>query len=549
MDLQAILPEARIRAMTEAGLWPNKLVLDYLDDAVAGDPERLAIVGYQSETGEITRLSYAEVDRLSRKVALALIGLGVGVGEVVSFQLPNWWQVTVLHIACVRIGAISNPLMPIFRERELTFMLGLVETKVLVAPASFRGFDYSAMVANMAADLPALAHAFFIGGDGEDAFEPTFLAGDDVPADAAAAIFRDRRPGPNDVTEIIYTSGTTGEPKGAMHTANTLFGCLTPFQRSLPMTADDVFLMASPLAHQTGFLYGMLAPIMLGARSVLQDLWNPRQAVEIIRDNGATFTMASTPFLNDLAEQGEPGSDDTASLRTFLAAGAPVPPALVERAQQRLDIEVLSGWGMTEVGLATCCRPGDPPEKIFGTDGRAMEGSDVQVVDAGGAVVAVGAEGFLKTRGSALFVGYLKRPNLYNLDDDGWFDTGDLARIDGDGYIRISGRSKDIMIRGGENIPVVEVEAVLFRHPAVQDVAIVGVPDPRLGERGCAYVQLKPDATLDLGEMIDYLAAEKMARQYLPEFLEIVDEFPRTPSGKIQKFVLRERAKALAPQG
>ena len=549
MDLQAILPEARIREMTETGLWPDKLVVDYLDDALAHDPERLAIVGYESETGGTTRLSYAEVDRLSRKVALALVGLGVGVGDVVSFQLPNWWQFTVLHIACVRIGAISNPLMPIFRERELTFMLGLAETKVLVAPARFRGFDYAAMVANMRADLPALSHAFFIGGDGTDAFEPTFLAGDDGPGEPAAAIFQDRRPGPNDVTEIIYTSGTTGEPKGVMHTANTLFGCLTPFHPWLQIGADDVILMASPMAHQTGFLYGMLAPIMLGARSVLQDLWNPSQAVEIIRDNGATFTMASTPFLNDLAAAGEPGGTDTASLRTFLAAGAPVPPTLVERAQQRLDVEVLSGWGMTEVGLATCCRPGDRPEKIFGSDGHALEGSDVQVVDRAGAVAAIGTEGLLKTRGSALFVGYLKRPQLYDLDDDGWFDTGDLARIDGDGYIRISGRSKDIMIRGGENIPVVEVEAVLFRHPAVQDVAIVGVPDNRLGERGCAYVQLKPDATLDFGEMINYLEAEKMARQYLPEFLEIVDEFPRTPSGKIQKFVLRERAKALAPQG
>ena len=546
MDLQAILPEARIREMTEAGLWPDKLVLDYLDDAVAGGPDRPAIVGYNSETGETTTLSYAEFDRLSRKVALALIGLGVEVGEVVSCQLPNWWQFTVLHVACVRIGAISNPLMPIFRERELSFMLGLAEAKVLVAPASFRGFDYRAMVADLRADLPALDHAFFIGGDGDDAFEGTFLAGDDVPADAASAIFADRRPGPNDVTEIIYTSGTTGEPKGAMHTANTLFGCLGPFHKWLPMTADDVFLMASPMAHQTGFLYGMLAPIMLGARSVLQDLWNPRRAIEIIRDNRATFTMASTPFLNDLAGQGEPGSDDVASLRTFLSAGAPVPPALVERAQQRLDVQVLSGWGMTEVGLATCCRPGDPPEKIFATDGHVMEGSDVQVVDAGGAVVPVGVEGFLKTRGSAMFVGYLKRPNLYSLDDDGWFDTGDLARMDADGYIRISGRSKDIIIRGGENIPVVEVEAVLFRHPAVQDVAIVGVPDQRLGERGCAYVQCKPGASLDFGEMIDHLAAENMARQYLPEFLEIVDEFPRTPSGKIQKFVLRERAKTLA---
>ena len=546
MELQAILPESRIQEMARAGHWPDRLVLDYLDDALAEGPDRPAITDHNSETGQSTTLSYGDLDRTCRNFALTLVGLGVGVGDVVSFQLPNWWQFAALHIACVRIGAISNPLMPIFRERELTFMLGLAEAKLLVAPARFRGFDYRAMVANMRPDLPALEHVFFIGGAGEDAFEPAFMAATEVPQDAAEAIFHDRRPGPNDVIEIIYTSGTTGEPKGAMHTANTQFASLVSANRNLGLTRDDVVLMASPLAHQTGFLYGILLPIMLGARSVLQDVWNARRAVEIIAGTGATFTMASTPFLNDLTEQGDVESHDISSLRTFLAAGAPVPPALVERAQQRLEIEVLSGWGMTEIALATCCQPGDPPEKIFGTDGRTLEGYEVRVIDSDGKPAPVGVEGLLQSRGAPMFVGYLKRPNLYAVDADGWFDTGDLARMDADGYIRISGRSKDIIIRGGENIPVVEVEAVLFRHPAVDDVAIVGVPDPRLGERACAYVTLKPDATLGLGDMIDYLEAEKMAKQYLPEFLEIVDEMPRTPSGKIQKFVLRERAKALA---
>ena len=547
MDLGRILPDARIAEMRASGIWKDKLVLDYLEEALAKTPDRTAIISYDGETDSVTELSYRDVDRLSKRFALSLLDRGIGPGDVVSLQLPNWWQFSLMHLACVRVGAITNPLMPIFREAQLVFMLGFAEAKAMIAPAVYRGFDYRPMIAGMRPELPALEHVFFIGDTGDNSFEEHFLAPEREGANDADDRLAGLRPGPHDVIEIIYTSGTTGAPKGVMHTTNTLFCHLYDWNNRLGLTGDDVFLMSSPMAHQTGFIWGILIATMHGTTAVLQDRWEPAKAAKIIERHGASFTMASTPFLNDLANLPELDQYDVSSLRIFIAAGAPVPPTLVQQAQQRIGVKVLSGWGMTECACATVCRPGDPPEKIFGSDGISLACNAVRVVDDGGNTAPPGVEGLLKVTGAALFVGYLKRPELHGTDNDGWFDTGDLARMDEDGYIRISGRSKDIIIRGGENVPVVEIEATIFRHPAVQDVTIVGMPDPRLGERGCAFVTLNADASLSFDELIDYLEAQKTTKHYLPVRLEILGEFPRTPSGKIQKFKLREIAKDLTP--
>ncbi|MCG8546996.1 MAG: AMP-binding protein, partial [Alphaproteobacteria bacterium] len=486
MSLGVILPPERIASMTACGDWADKLVLDYLDAVLAEDPDRLAITDHNSETGVSSALTYGELARTARRMALAFIDIGVAPGDVVSFQLPNWWQFPALHLACVYAGAISNPLMPIFRERELRFMVGFARSKVFIAPARFRGFDHQAMMESLRPDLPDLVHTFYIGADGDSSFEDAFLS--DREPSAHESALTDRRPGPNDVTQILYTSGTTGEPKGVMHTANTLFAPLPPYAERLGLGRGDVVFMASPLAHQTGFMYGILLPIMLGIPTVLQDVWSPEAAALNIQDSGATYTMASTPFLADLTDLPDLERYDVSRFRVFLSAGAPIPRSLVERATERLGCHVVSGWGMTEVGCVTCCGPGDPPEKVFGSDGSALPGSQVMIVSADGSRAPHDEEGILKARANGLFVGYLRRPEAVELDADGWFDTGDYARMDADGYIRITGRAKDLVIRGGENVPVVEVEELLYRHSAVRECAVVAMPDPRLGERACAFV-------------------------------------------------------------
>jgi cyclohexanecarboxylate-CoA ligase len=245
----------------------------------------------------------------------------------------------------------------------------------------------------------------------------------------------------------------------------------------------------------------------------------------------------------NLAE--EPRARVARTLRTWVCAGAPIPRVLVEAATKRLGAKILSGWGMTENGALTVTRPDDPPEKVFDTDGLPLHGHEIRIVDAEGRPLPPGAEGELQARGPGSFVGYLKRPQLFGTDAEGWFGTGDLARMDEDGYVRIVGRSKDIIIRGGENIPVVEIEGLLYRHPAVQDAAIVAMPHERLGEQGCAFVTPKPGRALSMEDVKAWLEKHGVAKNYWPERLEVVEAMPRTPSGKIQKFKLRETARAL----
>ncbi len=534
---------ARRKAMIAAGLWKDRLLLDYFDANMRDAPQSTAIVAHDVTNGTRTRLSYQDLGEKVASIAINLARLGVASGDVVSFQLPNWWQFTALHLACLRVGAITNPLMPILRRRELEFMLNHARSKVIVTPKRFREFDYAGMIAGMREALPHLRHALVIGGDGEAAFE-TLLESHAGKAEVDA-LFAARRPSPDDVIELLYTSGTTGEPKGVTHTSNTLVSSLLPYIDRLHLSKRDIVFMASPLAHQTGFMYGLMMPIVLGTHVVLQDIWNRKVAADIFEAEKTTFTMASTPFLADLTEEAEARPEAFASLRVFLSAGAPIPRVLVRRATVHLGAVIASGWGMTENGAVTVTKPEDPPEKAFETDGCPLPGMEVRVVNEVNEPLPSGEEGRLQARGCSNFVGYLGRPEQSGVDADGWFDTGDLARIDSDGYLRITGRAKDIIIRGGENIPVVEIEDLIYKHPDISGAAIVAMPDERLGERACAFVTTKPGSTVTLSDVNTFLSAQDVSKNYLPERLEILEELPRTASGKIQKFRLREMAKHL----
>lgn len=551
MERGVILPQSRIEAARSGSFWQDQTILDYFDERVANTPDKVCLVEDNSMTGQRTALSYRQLDERAARIAMGLINLGIQRDDIISCQLPNWWQFVALHLAAVRIGAITNPLMPIFRERELEFMLGWAESKLLVVPEVFRGYDHVALATSLRERLPELDHVLVIGAEGNGTFD-ALLHQDmdrDMDREAADALFAKRRLAPDDIISIMYTSGTTGEPKGVMHTSNTLCCNLVQFRDVQNITSSDVTIMPSPLAHQTGFLYGIMNPILTGGTVVLQDIWNPRKAIDLINGEGVTFTIASTPFLADLCEAAKDRLEELRSLRLFVSAGAPIPRDLVRMGEERLGAMIISLWGMTENGAVCCTRPDDPPEKTFETDGRHVPGMACMIADDENQQVPVNEEGRLLVQGAGMFVGYLKRPDLYVTDQDGWFDTGDLARMDGEGYIRITGRSKDVIIRGGENIPIVEIENLLHGHPAIAEVAIVAMPDPRLGERGCAFVVTRQGETLTHSEMVLFLQEMKCAKQYMPERLEIVAAMPRTPSGKIQKFNLRALAKNFTPNG
>lgn len=541
MEFNAILIAPRRDAMVAAGHWRDKTVNDYFDEVLAQAPDKLALSSISVAEGLRRDLTWAELDRAANRAAVGLSRLGVGRNDVVTCQLPNSWKFVATYLACARLGAVFNPVMPIFREHELLFMLNHGQSKVFIVPKVFRNFDHEAMADGMRPQLSHLQHIVVAGGAGANSFsallaDPAF---DDEPD--LRRLVTENRAGPDDVNQLIYTSGTTGEPKGVMHTSNTMYSNLIAYSERLGLNSGDVVAMASPMAHQTGFMYGLLMPIYLKARSVLFDTWDRRVKAEMVQNDRVTFTMASTPFLMDLTQAVAENQFDSSSLRIFLCAGAPIPGPVVERARQVMTrTKVISAWGMTENGAVTVVDPSDDDERSVNTDGFPLPGVELQIRDDDGRIAPVGQAGELFVRCCSNFGGYLKRPEWNATDADGWFDTGDIARMDARGYIRIAGRSKDIIIRGAENIPVFEVESTLLKHPAIHQVAIVAYPDERLGERACAFVTLKPGASFDFGEMQRHLEEHKLAVQYWPERLEIREALPATASGKIQKFALRK---------
>ena len=540
MEFDAVLIAPRRAQSVAQGFWHNRTINDDLDACVANCPDKLALTAVQAESGTVTRFTYRELAAMADRVAVGLARLGVGRNDIVACQLPNWWQFTVTYLACSRIGAVMNPLMHIFRERELSFMLKHGEAKVLIVPKLFRGFDYEAMVTALQPSLPDLQHIVVVNGEGNNSFEALLSGPAWELSGEADAILSTDRPGPDDVTQLIYTSGNTGEPKGVMHTANTVMANIIPYAQRLHLGERDVVLMASPMAHQTGFMYGLMMPIMLKASAVLLDIWEPLKAIDLIRTESATFTMASTPFLTDLAKNVADSGKTVPTLATFLCAGAPIPGPLVEQARAVLGTKIVSAWGMTENGAVTLIKLDDDDERAFTTDGCPLPGVELKVIDVDGASLPPGQPGRLLLRACSNFGGYLKRPQWNATDAEGWFDTGDLASIDERGYVRITGRSKDVIIRGGENIPVVEIEALLYRHPAIAMAAIVAYPDERLGERACAVVVPQAGQSIDLPSIVEFMKSQKVAVQYIPERLIVRDAMPSTPSGKIQKFKLRE---------
>ena len=544
MEFDAVLLAPRRAESIANGYWHDRTINGDLDACLVACPDKTALTAVRIEANEVRRFTYREFATLADRIAVGLSRLGVGRNDVVAMQLPNWWQFSALYLACTRLGAVLNPLMPIFRERELSFMLKHGEAKVMVVPKVYRNFDHEAMVRGLMPNLPSLKRLVVVDGGGADDFDALLTAPEWEKQPDAAAILNSARPGPDDITQLIYTSGTTGEPKGVMHSANTLMANIIPYAQRLGLGAEDVVLMASPMAHQTGFMYGLMMPIMLKASVVLQDVWEPGKAADLIRAETVTFTMASTPFLTDLtrvvAESGKP----VPTLKTFLCAGAPIPGPLVEQAQAGLGAKIVSAWGMTENGAVTLIKLGDDDKLASTTDGCPLPGVEVKVVDGEGRSLPPGEIGKLLVRACSNFGGYLKRPQWNGTDADGWFDTGDLAYMNAAGYIRIAGRSKDVIIRGGENIPVVEVEALLYKHPAVAQVAIVAYSDERLGERACAVIVPKPGEMIDFQGMSDFLKSHRLAVQYIPEKLIVRDAMPATPSGKIQKFRLRDMLSA-----
>ncbi len=538
---ETTLTAAGIEGLTTSGAWPGRLLDDVLQRWVERQADAPVV------TDRFGTLTWGEFGDLVEAASKGLLEIGVRPGAVVQIQLPNWRHFVVAVAAVERIGAVVNPVAPIFRTNEVTVMSELARPCAVITAAEFRGFELGSMHAELRERCDWVEELVVVGEEapsGALSWDELIEQGRFSSYDRAAVALL--RPSADEVCEVMFTSGTTGQPKGVMHTQNTLNVAVDLWFDAVGegLSASDgvpgrpVFHMASTLAHQTGYLYGIRAPLTTGGHVVLQDVWDPPEFLDLIEEHRIEISMGATPFLADVLAVDGVQERDLSSWQRFVCAGAAIPEPVLERADRMLPCTVMPGWGMTECGLFTVGRPSDSFERRL-TDGAAVAGNEVQVIDDDGRAV-LGVEGDLQCRGSLLFVGYAQGRELTeSCWTNGWFDTGDRAVMNEQGYIRISGRTKDLVIRGGENIPVKEVEDLLLRHPAVSGVAIVGKPHERLGEIGCVFV-LPAAEPPTLEDLTGFLAERNVTRQFWPEELVIVDEFPMTPSGKVQKYKLRQ---------
>lgn len=525
-------PAALVARWRDQGLRSDERIGWALERASRSRPDDEAVRDEQE------RCTLAELQARAEAISWQLLGAGVGAGDTVAFALPNTIDTVAVAAAIWRIGAVAAPIVTVYREREFSFILGQLRPAAVVTCADVRGRDLCDEVDTALAVAGAHRPVRLVSGGAHagywtplarpDGGQP--LPPDVVPADAEAPCL------------VLYTSGTTSEPKGVLHTSATLLAEVHSMQREWGLTFRDTMLMASPLTHITGLLQGLLVPCVTGARSVVMDRWDPDACVELIEREGATYMAGATPFLRGILEAYERRPDrGPVALRQYCCGGAAVPPPLIEQADA-LGIAAYRCWGMTELPTATLAGERDPLAQRAHTDGHRADGVEVEAVDEERRRLPVGREGELRVRGPERTVGYVDPAlNSGTLDDDGWLYTGDVGVVDNAGYVRITGRLKDIVNRGGEKLSAREIEEVIEMHPAVREVAVVPLPDERLGEQVCAVVVTRDGRPAPADELRAFLRDQRIAIHKIPARVETLPALPRTAAGKVRKHELIER--------
>jgi acyl-CoA synthetase (AMP-forming)/AMP-acid ligase II len=484
-------------------------------------------------------VSYGAIALLARRLVGALRDLGLREGEVVSFQLPNWPEACAIDIACSALGLVVNPIVPIYRDHELRFILHDARTRLIFVPDRYRSIDYAAMLLSLQRDLPDLAHVVTVRAS---APVPGTLAWEALVQCSPASLDSLPDIDPNSVKCRLYTSGTTGFPKAVLHSHNTLRRIADNSIEHGGICADDVMVMPSPVTHITGYSSGINLPYVSEARTAFMTRWDANAAIDFVNRVGGTLTVGATPFLQELLEAAERRGETLPTMRQFSCGGAAVPPQLVARAWRVMPGCITARvYGSTEAPIITLGWR-DNPELAATTDGHVWN-YEVRILDNDGCEVPPGTDGEIAARGPGMFLGYADaQQHAEAHTPDGFFLTGDIGHLTAEGAIRITDRKKDIIIRGGENLSAKEIEDVLHAHPSVREAAVVAMPHERLGEGVCAFVILREGAQgLTLADVATHCEDARLARQKTPERLIVVDELPRTPSGKIRKDRLRRR--------
>ncbi|EGE4236530.1 medium-chain fatty-acid--CoA ligase [Shigella flexneri] len=533
MKVTLTFNEQRRAAYRQQGLWGDASLADYWQQTARAMPDKIAVVDNHGAS-----YTYSALDHAASCLANWMLAKGIESGDRIAFQLPGWCEFTVIYLACLKIGAVSVPLLPSWREAELVWVLNKCQAKMFFAPTLFKQTRPVDLILPLQNQLPQLQQ--IVGVDklapATSSLSLSQIIADNIPLTTAITTHGD------ELAAVLFTSGTEGLPKGVMLTHNNILASERAYCARLNLTWLDVFMMPAPLGHATGFLHGVTAPFLIGARSVLLDIFTPDACLALLEQQRCTCMLGATPFVYDLLNLLEKQPADLSALRFFLCGGTTIPKKVARECLQR-SIKLLSVYGSTESSPHAVVNLDNSLSRFMHTDGYAAAGVEIKVVDDARKTLPPGCEGEEASRGPNVFMGYFDEPELTAraLDEEGWYYSGDLCRMDEAGYIKITGRKKDIIVRGGENISSREVEDILLQHPKIHDACVVAMPDERLGERSCAYVVLKaPHHSLSLEEMAAFFSRKRVAKYKYPEHIVVIEKLPRTASDKIQKFLLRK---------
>ena len=532
-NLENRLTKEMVDLYTMQGYWGKKTIFDLLKEQAKKNPDKIAIVDSRRH------VTYSELYENILRSAALFKKHGIEKGDVITIQLPNWIEFVYIFFSLELIGAIANKISPDFRFKEIEFILKFSESRAFICPAIFKDFNYEKMADDLQNDIPQIKNVFVIDSPVQKNFVD-FNA--ELHLTTAISENEMQRIDANSIYRMAFTSGTTGNPKNVLHSANTTLSACHFLARDMQCTKNDVYLIYLPIGLNWGYLV-LVQALISGAKVALLDRFSGKTALEWIDREKVTFIPTAPASIIAMLNVPELNEFDVSSLRVVITGGASCPVETLRSFQKEMSGKLIELYGMLEDGYHTYTSFDDDPEKVNGTIGKCVKGMGLKLLNESNEEVAFGEEGEIAAYGPSVHLGYNKNPeaNAESFTKDGWFRTGDLGVFaDNDKNVRISGRSKEIINRGGKKFYPREVEEILYTHPSIIHAAIVGIPDARLGERNCLCVILKPGKSLTLDDCIDFLKGE-VATYKLPEFFEIVENLPFTPTGKLQRFVLAKQ--------
>lgn len=525
--------ETLARRWRDMGDWTDRTIAEYAAERVTREPDRVLLI--EGEREFTARQLFEKAQRL----AGWFVSLGLRPGDVISFQLPNWWESSVIDLAACMTGVVVNPIVAINRDAEVTYMLNESRTRVMFVPELFRKHDYAEMMRRIAPDLAAAPRVVVLRGQARE-----FDAFDDVLA-TAAPLTRPLPVDPDAIKLLMYTSGTTGRPKGVLHSHNSILADCVKMKPVMHLEEADRIFCPSPLTHVTGYLWILTMPWYGGLTTVTIDTWDAQRALGLLQRHGCKLMLGATPFLQDLLALVRDSGETLPALHHYLCGGAAVPPDLIYEAAERFPNCIpWRNFGATEATTMTCCPPSRELIRYGAeTDGR-LHHAEVKIVDlASGSPARHGEEGEILVREPSMALGYARQEdNEGAYDEEGYFRMGDLGRLVEGDHLICTGRKKDLIIRSGENISAKEIEDVLFRSPRIVEASVVAMPSRKTGEAICAFIVPQPGERPTLADIDAMMRAAGLARQKTPEHVQLVDELPKTASGKVRKDLLRKMA-------